>query len=184
MISKQQYEAQLQHIFRLLLENKSQEEIARELHISTRTVARYCQRIDKRYGEIQRQKNDDTLFLECHLFKNRMLKLYKSLETKALDDKTSGAEKAKCCEVAANIAIDVLKLESEGIRAVKQLGLSANSVEVPKKNNTTNLNNNNNNLRNVDNDGDYADDDRSDNNSHNNNHEQHQLEKEDDNKQF
>lgn len=47
LISKQQYEAQLQHIFRLLLENKSQKEIARELHISTRTVARYSQRIEK-----------------------------------------------------------------------------------------------------------------------------------------
>ena len=32
MINKQQYEAQLQQIFRLLLENKSQEEIARELN--------------------------------------------------------------------------------------------------------------------------------------------------------
>ncbi|MGE5635034.1 MAG: helix-turn-helix domain-containing protein, partial [Deltaproteobacteria bacterium] len=50
MISVQQYEAQLQHIFRLLLENKNQEEIARELHISTRTVARYSQRIEQRYG--------------------------------------------------------------------------------------------------------------------------------------
>jgi DNA-binding CsgD family transcriptional regulator len=37
----------LQQIFHLLLENKSQEEIARELHISTRMVARYSQRIEK-----------------------------------------------------------------------------------------------------------------------------------------
>ena len=62
MISKQQYEAQLQHIFRLLLENKTQDEIAHELNISTRTVARYFQRIEKRYGQIQRQKTDDTMF--------------------------------------------------------------------------------------------------------------------------
>ena len=34
-------------------------------------------------------------------------------------DKTSGTDKAKCAEVAANIAIDVLKMESEGIKAVK-----------------------------------------------------------------
>jgi hypothetical protein len=121
MISKQQFEAQLQQIFRLLLENKTQEEIAHELNISTRTVARYSQRIEKRYGEIKRQKNDDTLFLECHLFKNRMLNLYKALENKVRDDKTSGAEIAKCAEVAANICIDVLKLESEGIKAVKEL---------------------------------------------------------------
>ena len=92
MINRQQYEAQLQHIFRLLLENKTQEEIAHELNISTRTVARYLSRIDSRYGEVQRQKTDDTLFLECQLFKNRMLKLYKGLETHVLSDKTSGVD--------------------------------------------------------------------------------------------
>jgi DNA-binding CsgD family transcriptional regulator len=48
MISKQLYEEQLQQIFRLLLENKIQEEIAREFNISTRTVARYFQRIEKK----------------------------------------------------------------------------------------------------------------------------------------
>jgi hypothetical protein len=132
-ITKQQYETQLQHIFRLLLENKTQDEIAHELNISTRTVARYSQRIDKRYGEMQRQKTDNTLFLECHLFKNRMLKLYKILEQKAQDPKISGVEAAKCCEVAANICIDVIKAESEGIRAAKELTTA--------KKNTARLNN-------------------------------------------
>ncbi|HZB15568.1 MAG TPA: helix-turn-helix domain-containing protein [Nitrososphaeraceae archaeon] len=127
MISKQQYEAQLQHIFRLLLENKTQEEIAGELHISSRTVTRYSQRIEKRYGQMQRQKTDDTMFLECNLLKNRLLTLYKALETQVTSDKTSGTEKTKCAEVAANIAIDVLKMESEGIRAV---------IEIISKNNT------------------------------------------------
>ena len=123
MISKQQYEAQLQQIFRLLLENKSQEIIARELNISTRSVARYSQRIENRYGEMQRQKTYDTIFLESQLFKNRMLHLYKILEKKAQDPKVNGNECAKCCEGAANVAIEVLKMESEGIKAVKE-GLS------------------------------------------------------------
>src|SRR5215217_487539 len=121
MISKQQYEAKLQQVFRLLLENKSQEEIARELHISTRTVARYSQRIENRYGEMQRQKTYDIIFLESQLFKNRLLILYKALETQVVSEKTSGTEKAKCAEVAANIAIDVIKVESEGIRAVMEI---------------------------------------------------------------
>ena len=129
MINQQQYEAQLQQIFRLLLENKTQDEIAHELNISTRTVARYSQRIEKRYGQIQRQKTDDTMFLECNLLKNRLLTLYKALETQVISGKTSGTEKAKCAEVAANIAIDVLKMESEGIRAV---------TEIISKNNNTN----------------------------------------------
>jgi hypothetical protein len=129
MINQQQFEAQLQQIFRLLLENKTQDEIAHELNISTRTVSRYCQRIEKRYGEVQRQKTDDTMFLECNLLKNRLLTLYQILENKASDLKTNGSETAKCCEVAANIAIDVLKMESEGIRAV---------TEIISKNNNTN----------------------------------------------
>jgi DNA-binding transcriptional regulator LsrR (DeoR family) len=133
LISKQQYEAQLQQIFRLLLENNSQEEIARELHISTRSVARYYQRIENRYGVMQRQKTYDTIFLESQLFKNRMLHLYNILEKKAQDPKINGNECARCCEVASNIAIDVLKMESEGIKAVKQgLGQIAEAANVAR----------------------------------------------------
>jgi hypothetical protein len=47
-----------------------------------------------------------------------MLNLYKVLEKKAEDPKSSGMVVAKCAEIAANIAIDVLKMESEGIKAV------------------------------------------------------------------
>ena len=141
MISKQQYETQLQQIFRLLLENKSPEEIARELHISTRTVARYSQRIEKRYGEMQRQKTDNTLFTECQLFKNRMLTLYKALESQVTSDNISGTEKARCAEIAGSIALDVLKMESEVIRAVKELG---SRVVATKKNGLNNLRSTNN----------------------------------------
>ena len=52
-INKHQLELQLQQIFRMMLENKTQEEIAYELNINVRTVQRYYQRIDKRYGDIQ-----------------------------------------------------------------------------------------------------------------------------------
>lgn len=122
MATKQAREAQLQQIFRMLLESKSQEDIAHELNIAIKTVQRYTLEIDKRYGEMQRQKTDDTLFMECQLFKNRMLTLYKGLEATVKSLAASGTEKAKCAEVAANIAIDVLKMESEGIKAVKELG--------------------------------------------------------------
>jgi hypothetical protein len=82
----------------------------------------------KRYGKIQRQKTDNTLFLEAQLFKNRMLTLYKALEDKVTSDKTSGTDKAKCAEIAANIAIDVLKMESAGIKSVRELGKQTNRL--------------------------------------------------------
>ena len=61
--------------------------------------------------------------MECQLFKNRILTLYKSLEATIMYDKASGTEKAKCAEIAANIAIDVLKIESEDIKAIKELAI-------------------------------------------------------------
>src|SRR5829696_917938 len=120
-IEKQLFEAQLQQIFRMLLENKTNEQIASELKISIRSVQNYKRKLEQRYMTEQRQKTDDTVFLECSLLKNRLLTLYKALETQVVSEKTSGTEKAKCAEVAANIAIDVIKVESEGIRAVMEI---------------------------------------------------------------
>jgi hypothetical protein len=127
-ILKSKLELYLQQIFRMLLESKTEETIAKELGVSTRTVQRYKLILDQRYGAIWKQKTNDTLFLECNLFKNRLLTLYKALETQVTSQNTSGTEKAKCAEVAANIALDVLKMESEGIRAV---------IEIISRNNYT-----------------------------------------------
>ena len=120
-ILKSKVELYLQQIFRMLLESKTEEAIAKELGVSTRTVQRYKITLDQRYGAIWKQKTNNTLFIECNLFKNRMLKLYKALETHVLSDKTSGVEKARCAEIAASIAIDVLKMESEGIKAICEI---------------------------------------------------------------
>jgi predicted transcriptional regulator len=86
--------------------------------------------LDQRYGSIWKQKTNDTLFLECNLFKTRMLKLYRALEDVVTSNKTTAVEKSKCAEVAANIAIDVLKMESEGIRAITEI--------ISRNNNNTN----------------------------------------------
>lgn len=164
-ITKQQYEAQLQHIFRLLLDGKTDEEIAKDLNISVRSVQRYRRRLERRYGAFQAAKTDSTLFLECSLFKNRLLKMYRILEQKALDPKTSGTETAKCCEVAASLAIDVLQLEAEGIKAVKN-GLVSIAAATAHKNALNNLRNDN------------------DDDTINNNYHQEQEEQENDNRKF
>lgn len=38
-----------------------------------------------------------------------------------IDENLSGMERAKCAEIAANIAIDILKMESEMIYTVRNL---------------------------------------------------------------
>ena len=71
-------------------------------------------------GNVTLNKDEPTLYF-CKSFIGIESTLYKELETQVISDKTTGAAKAKCAEVAANIAIDVLKMESEGIKAVKEL---------------------------------------------------------------
>jgi len=127
MIAKQLFEAQLQQIFRMLLENKTNEQIASELKISIRSVQNYKKRLEQRYGDYQLQKTNDTLFFEGQLYKNRMLTLYNSLENQVTSDKTSGAEKARCAEVAAELILSVLKIEAEGIKVIQDIILNNNN---------------------------------------------------------
>ncbi|MGE5635113.1 MAG: hypothetical protein ACM3VV_07755 [Deltaproteobacteria bacterium] len=47
--------------------------------------------------------------------------MYRILEQKARDPKVSGTEAAKCCEVAASIAIDVLRLEAKVSKQLKKV---------------------------------------------------------------
>lgn len=118
VVEKQLYEAHLQQIFLMLLENKTNEQIASELKISIRSVQYYKRRLEQRYGNFQMQKTNDTLIFEVQLYKNRMLTLYKALEQMVIsnDRNVSGTEKAKCAEVAADLILSVLKLEAEGIK--------------------------------------------------------------------
>ena len=178
--TKQKMEYELTEIFRRLCNGDSDLQIMTTLNLQERNYYKYKKKLENRLMKYQLRKSDDTLFLECSLFKNRMLNLYKALETKVLDDKTSGVEKARCAEIAANIALDVLKMESEAIRAVKELG-SVVSSSLANKNTPPLLNNN---LRN---DGDN-DDVRPDNNSllhnHHNDHQHEPEQEEDDNRKF
>ena len=133
----------------MLLQNKTNEQIASELKISIRTVQNYKRRLEQRYGDYQIQKTDNTLFLECQLFKNRMLTLYKGLEkvVTSLDRNVSGMERAKCAEMAANIAIDVLKMESEGIKVVKD-ALIAEKEAIRRSSSVINSSNSDSNMMN------------------------------------
>jgi hypothetical protein len=157
VIEKQLYEKQMQLIFRMLLKNKTNEQMASELKISIRSVQNYKKRLEQRYLTYQKEKSNSMIFLEVNLLKNRLLKLYRSLESKVGDPEISASDSAKCADVAAGIAINVIKLESEGVRFIKQLGVAESTAEsaITAKKNALN-----NNLRNSDNDND----DESDNN--------------------
>ncbi len=121
--TKQKIEYELTEIYRKLCEGESDIQIITTLRLQERNYYKYKKRLEIRLIEYQYKKTHDTFFIGAQLFKNRMLTLYKALENQVIstDNKTSGVEKAKCAEIAANIAIDVLKMESEGIKPIKEL---------------------------------------------------------------
>jgi cobalamin biosynthesis Co2+ chelatase CbiK len=135
--TKQKMEYELDEIFRRLCNGESDFQIMTTLNLQERNYYKYKKKVEARLMEYQTRKTDDTLFLECHLFKNRMLTLYKALETKMLDSKTSGVEIARCADVASSIAVQIVKLESEGIRAVKELGLATATAEAGRNKNNS-----------------------------------------------
>jgi hypothetical protein len=132
--TKQKMEYELTEIYRRLCNGETDLQIMTNLHLQERNYYKYKKRLEARIMEYQLKKTDDTIFTECQFFKSRMLTLYKALENQVTSDKTSGTDKAKCAEVASEIAIDLLKLESENVKAIHEI--------ISK---TTYKNNNNNN---------------------------------------
>ena len=134
--TKQKMEYELNDIYRRLCNGETDFQIMTTLCIQERNYYKYKKRLEARIMEYQHKKTDNTIFTESQLLKKHMLTLYKALENQVIsDNKISGIEKAKCAEVAANIAKDVLKMESEGIKAVKELA----SKNVQGKNILNNL---------------------------------------------
>ena len=116
-------EYELLEIYRRLCNGESDFQIMTTLCLQERNYYKYKKRLEMRIMEFQRKKTFDKIFIESQLFKNRMLTLYKALENQVIstDNKISGTEKARCAEIGASIALGVLKMESEGVKAVKDL---------------------------------------------------------------
>ena len=81
--------------------------------------------------EYQCKKTEDTIFMESQLFKNRMLTLYKALENQVLsDNKTSGVEKSWCATIACDVALGILRLEAESVKAIRDIGITGHNDNI------------------------------------------------------
>lgn len=72
--------------------------------------------------------------MESQLFKNHILTLYNALENQVISDNktSSGVEKAKCAEIASEIALDILRLEAESVKAIRDIEIGHNGNNVIK----------------------------------------------------
>lgn len=58
------FERRLEYIFQKLLQGQTNEDIASDLKITIRSVQNYKSKLESRYMQYQKQKNENTLALE------------------------------------------------------------------------------------------------------------------------
>jgi hypothetical protein len=122
------YERRLEKIFDMLLLGMTNEEIADHLQITVRAVQNYKRKLEDRYMKYQQQKNENTWALEFNLLKNRLLTLYRNLDRKIADSRTSTADAARAVDVASHLALTIHNAELEGLRAIREMANMVNSV--------------------------------------------------------
>jgi hypothetical protein len=93
----------------------------------------YKQKIYQKSAEIQAEKTaaEEVLAFEVQILKDRLTRLYRHLEQRASAASTKARDVAVLATVAQDMAIKILKLESEGLKALlgkdKKIGSTKNN---------------------------------------------------------
>jgi hypothetical protein len=103
-----------------LIKGESDKDIMRAVLLSERNYYKYKQKIASKLEKIQKEKSDTDIWLEVHTLKNRMSQLYSVLVERLKDPYTKTNELPNLAATAESIAINILKLESASITAIKQ----------------------------------------------------------------
>jgi hypothetical protein len=108
--------AQMNLISKRLSEYKSDSEIIQELGISADSFYRYKARIIKTYGNIAAKKTEATLEFEASQLKDNLTKMLRSLQKGIEDEDNDLGDRAAAAAIAEDIAINIYRLEAEGLR--------------------------------------------------------------------
>ena len=90
------------------------------LLLSERNYYKYKKKVASRVEAIQKKRTDDEIWLEVYTLKDRMLNLYSRLAERINDPRTKTSDLSALASTAESIAINLLKLESASLTAIKQ----------------------------------------------------------------
>ncbi len=110
----------LEELAKKLAQGYSDKEIMQELNLNRRTFYRYKAKVFKLWGDIAARRSGQSLEFQAQVLADRFSRLYRGLEqniTNANNKSTRLRDKATAAHVAADLAIQLFKLEVEGIRA-------------------------------------------------------------------
>ena len=103
-----------------LVKGEKDKDIMRTVLLSERNYYKYKKKIISNLEEIQKERTDSAIWLEVQTLKDRMSHLYSVLAERIKDPYTKTSELPNLASTAESIAINILKLESASISAIKQ----------------------------------------------------------------
>jgi hypothetical protein len=128
--TRQQVELQLEQIqSRISTGSSTDKEIMQELGLKRANFYKYKAKIYKRSAAIQSEKSEESLAFYQQILNDRLTRIYRVLSEKLEDKKTRGRDAARCALAAQEVAINILRLESEGLRASWEANRLAKKVQ-------------------------------------------------------
>jgi hypothetical protein len=115
-IPSAQMRIHLEELAKKLAAGYTDKQIMQELNYKERTFYYHKAKVCAIFGNIAEKKTEETLEAEAHILKDRFLRLYRHLEQNITNGNARLKDKATAAHVAADLAIQLFKLEVEGIR--------------------------------------------------------------------
>jgi ACT domain-containing protein len=103
-----------------LVKGEKDKDIMRAVLLSERNYYKYKKKIALHLEELQKERTDSAIWLEVQTLKDRMSQLYSVLAQRVKDPYTKTSELPNLAATAESIAINILKLESASVTAIKQ----------------------------------------------------------------
>ena len=119
----------MQEMYHRLVKGERDKDIMRTLLLSERNYYKYKKKLSKKLEERQKERTDSEIWLEVQTLKDRMSQLYSVLAAKVKDPYTKTSELPNLVGTAESIAINMLKLESASIAAIKQSNILENHIK-------------------------------------------------------
>jgi hypothetical protein len=113
-------EWRMQEMYHRLVKGEKDKDIMHALLLSERNYYKYKKKLASKLEERQKENMESTIWLEVQTLKDRMSQLYSVLAEKIKDPYTKTSELPNLASTAESIAINILKLDSASITALKQ----------------------------------------------------------------
>jgi hypothetical protein len=110
----------MQEMYHRLVKGERDKDIMHALLLSERNYYKYKKKISLHLEEIQKERTDSAIWLEVQTLKDRMSNLYHALYNRIEHPHTKTSDLPNLVSTAESIAINILKLESASITALKQ----------------------------------------------------------------